>query len=207
MSQAMQKEAMEGTVQPPPPLARTLVFVGLMGAGKTSVGRRVARLANADFVDADDEIVAAAGCSIPEIFESFGEEKFRDLERRVVARLLEGPPIVLSLGGGAFMDDTTRTLVLSQADSVWLKAELDILLSRVLRKRQTRPLLAKGDPAKTLAALIEERHPVYALADHVVESGNQSADAMATEIVALLREKGVLAGASDAAAAAAGSGE
>lgn len=205
MSQAMQKEALEESAEPPSsPLDRTLVFVGLMGAGKTSVGRRVARLLNAGFIDADDEIVAAAGRSIPEIFESFGEAKFRDLERRVIARLLEGPPIVLSLGGGAFMDESTRALVLDQANSVWLKAELPILLSRVLRKRQTRPLLAKGDPARTLAALIEARHPVYALANHVVESGNQSADAMADEIVALLRAKGVLAGVDETAASASG---
>lgn len=174
------------------PLQRPLVFVGLMGAGKTAIGRRVARLLGTGFVDADDEIEAAAGRSVPEIFAAFGEAAFRDLERRVVARLLDGEPGVVSLGGGAFIEASTRALVKERATSLWLKAELEVLLGRVLRKRQTRPLLATGDPAGVLAALMESRYPIYAEADHVVESGDQPPDALAAEVVRLLAERGVV---------------
>jgi shikimate kinase len=147
-----------------------VVLVGLMGAGKTSIGRRLARTLAAPFADADEEIVAAAGLSIPDIFQLYGEPRFRELERRVIARLLDGGPIILALGGGAFMDPDTRARIAERAVSVWLRADLDTLVARTARKKGTRPLLERGDPQEILAALMRERYPVYALADHTVDS-------------------------------------
>jgi len=144
-------------------------MVGLMGAGKSSIGRRLAARLNLPFVDADTEIEAAAGCSIAEFFERHGEAAFRDGERRVIARLLEGDPMVLATGGGAFMDEETRTAIAHSGISVWLRADLDTLVRRTSR-RTNRPLLNNGDPADTLESLMETRHPVYAQADIVVES-------------------------------------
>jgi shikimate kinase len=141
-----------------------------MGAGKTSIGRRLARTLAAPFADADEEIVAAAGLSIPDIFQLYGEPRFRELERRVIARLLDGGPIILALGGGAFMDPDTRARIAERAVSVWLRADLDTLVARTARKKGTRPLLERGDPQEILAALMRERYPVYALADHTVDS-------------------------------------
>lgn len=170
-----------------PPLDRSLALVGLMGAGKSSIGRRLARALRADFADADDEITAAAGMSIPDIFASYGEAEFRNLERRVVARLLARPPLVLALGGGAFIDPATRARVKASARSVWLRADLDTLVARTARKRGARPLLAGGDPREILGRLMDERYPVYAEADHAVETANEGPEAATWRIVALLR--------------------
>lgn len=167
-------------------LDRSLVLVGLMGAGKTSVGRRLARALGAPFLDADEEIVAAAGLSIPDIFALYGEPRFRDLERRVVARLLDRPPTVLALGGGAFVDPETRQRVKAKALSVWLRADLETLLARTQRKKGTRPLLAQGDPRETLARLMEERYPIYAEADHAVDTAEEPHEAVVRRILALL---------------------
>lgn len=148
---------------------KTIVLVGLMGAGKSCVGRRLAARLDLDFVDADREIEEAAGCSIPEIFARHGENAFRDGERRVISRLLDGPVGILATGGGAFMDPRTRARVRERGISVWLRAELDLLLRRVLR-RNDRPLLQVEDPHKRLAELMAQRYPVYAQADLTVDS-------------------------------------
>ena len=149
----------------------SVVLVGLMGAGKSAIGRRLASRLGIPFVDADEEIERAAGCSISDIFEIHGEAAFRDGERRVIARLLTRPPHVLATGGGAFMDPETRAAIRGCGISVWLRADLDLLVSRVSR-RNNRPLLAGGDPREILQRLMNERHPIYAEADVVVESGD-----------------------------------
>ena len=154
------------------PAPKTIVLVGLMGAGKTSVGRLLAKRLDLEFIDADDEIEQAARCSIEQIFESHGEAEFRDGERRVIARLLTGPTHVLATGGGAFMRKETRDAIRGRGISVWLRADLDLLLRRVSR-RKNRPLLRNENPRQTLEKLIEERYPVYAEADIVVDSGDQ----------------------------------
>ncbi|MDE0780428.1 MAG: shikimate kinase [Alphaproteobacteria bacterium] len=148
---------------------KSIVMVGLMGAGKSAIGRRLATQLDMPFIDADTEIETAAGCSIEEIFERHGEEAFRDGERRVIARLLEDPPVVMATGGGAFMDETTRTLVTKFGISVWLRADLDTLVRRTAN-RNNRPLLKSGDPVKTLKSLMVIRHPIYELSDITVES-------------------------------------
>jgi shikimate kinase len=167
-------------------LPRTVALVGLMGAGKSAIGRRLAQRLDLPFVDADDEIERAAGCSISEFFERFGEAEFRNGERRVIARLLEGPPIVLSTGGGAYMDPTTRALMREKALTVWLRADLDVLFDRV-KKRAHRPLLRQGDPREILARLMDQRYPVYAEADLVVESTAQPADRTTEQVIEALR--------------------
>ncbi len=154
----------------PAPLARSVVLVGLMGAGKSCIGRRLAQRLNVAFVDADNEIEQAAGCTIAEMFEKYGEPAFRDGERRVMARLLEEPPAIIAAGGGAFMDAETRRLIRERATSVWLRADLDTLTNRT-KGRGHRPLLNAGDPRETLAKLIDERYPVYAEADIIVDTG------------------------------------
>ncbi|MEM8987894.1 MAG: shikimate kinase [Pseudomonadota bacterium] len=156
--------------QPASPLKqRTIALVGLMGAGKTTVGRRVAARIGLPFFDADAEIEAAAGMSVTDIFKTHGEGEFRDGERRVISRLLEGPPHVLATGGGAFMQDETRALLKAKAVTVWLKADLDLITARAT-KRNTRPLLAEGNPKEIMKRLMDERYPVYAEADVTVES-------------------------------------
>jgi len=150
---------------------RSIVMVGMMGAGKSAIGRRLAQRLGLPFVDADSEIERAAGCSIEEIFAKHGEADFRDGERRVIARLLEGPVCVLATGGGAFMDAATRERIRASAVSVWLKADLDTLVDRVGR-RNNRPLLKNGDPRQILEGLIAVRYPVYAEADITVETGD-----------------------------------
>jgi shikimate kinase len=149
--------------------ARSIVLIGLMGAGKTAVGRRLANRLDLPFIDADTEIEVAAGASISEIFAEHGENYFRQGERKVIARLLEGGPQVLATGGGAYMNADTRANIKAHGLSVWLKADLKVLMKRVGR-RGNRPLLAGGDPEKVMKKLMEERYPVYAEADVTVES-------------------------------------
>jgi shikimate kinase len=174
----------DGMGEPPPiMLPKTLVLVGLMGAGKSAVGRRVAAKLEIPLIDADSEIEAAAGSSIEEIFEKHGESAFRDGERRVVARILETQPVhVLATGGGAFLDPSTRALIKERAISVWLRAELDVLFERVSR-RSHRPLLKTTDPRTKLAELMEERYPIYAQADIIVDSGDGPIGIMVDRVI------------------------
>jgi shikimate kinase len=156
-----------------------------MGAGKSKIGRRLAVRLGLPFFDSDPEIESAAGETIEEIFANRGERAFREGERRVIARLLAQPVHVLATGGGAFMDPATRELIARRGVSVWLRADLDVLVSRVLR-RSNRPLLKQGDPRAILAQLIERRHPVYAEADLVVDSGEGSPETTVTRAIAAL---------------------
>ncbi len=161
---------------------RTIVLIGLMGAGKSSIGRRLASRLAIPFVDADAEIEAAAGCTIAEFFERHGEAAFRDGERRVIARLLGDPPQVLATGGGAFVDPETRALVADKALSVWLRAELDLLVKRCGR-RNSRPLLRDGNPRDILAKLIDERYPIYAETDIIVDTDDSPHETMVDRII------------------------
>jgi shikimate kinase len=169
-------------------LDKTLVLVGMMGAGKTSVGRRLASTLGVPFRDADAEIELAAGCTINEIFERFGEPAFRAGERKVIARLLTEPPHVLATGGGAFMDPDTRARIREAATSVWLKAPVELLLERVTRK-DTRPLLRNTDSRAALERLLKEREPVYAQADVTIESDEGPHDSVVRRILAALDGK------------------
>jgi shikimate kinase len=164
---------------------RSLVLVGLMGAGKSTVGRRLAQKLGLPFLDADHEIEAAAGMTIPDIFSIYGEEYFRDGERRVIARLLQEGPIVLATGGGAFMSAETRSRIAESAFSIWLRADLDVLMRRV-RKRTNRPLLQNTDPESTMRTLMDIRYPVYAQADLTVESHEAPHDRVVLEIIRAL---------------------
>jgi shikimate kinase len=164
---------------------RTVVLVGLMGAGKSKIGRRLAVRLGLPFFDSDQEIEAAAGESIEEIFANRGERTFRDGERRVIGRLLGLPVHVLATGGGAFMDPATRGAIRRRGVSLWLRADLDVLVQRVSR-RADRPLLNAGDPREILAELIERRHPIYGEADLVVDSGDGSAEATVNRAIAAL---------------------
>ncbi len=150
-------------------LHKTVVLVGMMGAGKTAVGKELARLLGVPFLDSDEEIVEAAQMTIAEIFERDGEEFFRAREAEVIARLLRGRPGVLSVGGGAYLNANTRSLISAEGVAVWLKADLDLLWMRV-RHKTSRPLLRTADPRATLAGLLEARTPHYAQADLVVEA-------------------------------------
>jgi len=150
---------------------RTIALVGLMGVGKSSVGRRLANALGLPFRDADSEVEAAAGRSIPDIFAEFGEPAFRDGERKVIQRLLDEPPHVLATGGGAFIDPKTREMIKARAISVWLKTDLDVLARRLGRK-DTRPLLIGKDPIEVLRSQAEARYPAYAQADITVETGD-----------------------------------
>jgi len=170
---------------PPHSPERSIVLVGLMGAGKTTVGRRIAQKLGLPFVDADHEIEAAAGETIPEIFEHRGEAAFREGERRVIARLLEDGPQVLATGGGAFMDATTRANIAARGVSIWLRADLDVLMRRVSR-RNNRPLLKQGDPRATMERLINERYPVYAEADITIESVEGPHEIVVDDVIARL---------------------
>ena len=167
-------------------LTRTVALVGLMGVGKSTVGRKLAESVSAPFVDSDEEIEKAAGLSVQEIFDRLGEPEFRRGERRVIERLLNGPPIVLATGGGAYIDAETRSLMRAKAVTVWLRAELDVLYDRV-RKRGHRPLLRNGDPKEVLARLMSQRYPIYAEADVVVDSTAQPADRTTEQVVDALR--------------------
>ena len=175
--------------------AKTLVLVGLMGAGKSCIGKRLAQHFGLAFVDADLEIERAAGCKISEIFERHGEAHFRDGERRVIARLLDQPLQVLATGGGAFMDARTREKIRECGISIWLRADLELLLRRTAR-RTNRPLLNNGDRRTTLARLMEARYPVYAAADIVVDSNDAPPEFTVERVIAALErflvDEGVL---------------
>jgi shikimate kinase len=164
---------------------RAVVMVGMMGAGKSSVGRRLANRLGLPFVDADSEIEQAANASIPEIFEKHGEAYFRDGERRVIKRLLDGQSKVLATGGGAFIQPETRADIQASGISVWLKADIDLLMARV-RRRNNRPLLKTADPEATLTQLMKERYPIYAEATIQVQSRDVAHDVVIDDILAAL---------------------
>lgn len=169
--------------------SRPLVLIGLMGVGKSTIGRRLAKRLSWPFVDSDEEIESAAGCSISDIFTIHGEPIFRDLEKRVINRLLSSDrPLVIATGGGAWMQPSVRELIKQRATSVWLRAELDILVERVSR-RNYRPLLEKGDKRAILAKLMEDRYPVYAEADYTVDSSQGPHDKVVESVLATLEEK------------------
>ena len=178
--------ALKETVPLPEALTgRSVVLVGLMGAGKTSIGRRLAARLGLPFRDADAEIELAAGCTIPELFSRYGEGDFRAGERRVIRRLLSGDPLVLAFGGGAFMDPETRAVVREEAVSVWLRCPLTTLLRRVAG-RDNRPLLADGDRAEVLQRLMEARDPIYAEADLIIDCGDESPDTTTLRVLNVL---------------------
>ena len=164
---------------------RSVVLVGMMGAGKSSIGRRVALRLSIPFVDADAEIEKAAGMTIPDIFAVRGEAEFRAGEARVIARLLESAPQILATGGGAFMNRDTRAAIAAKGISIWLKAEFDVLMKRI-KRRHDRPLLKTEDPGATLRKLMDERYPVYALADITIQSREVLHDRIVDEIVSAL---------------------
>lgn len=164
---------------------RCIVLIGMMGAGKTSIGRRLANALHLPFLDADTEIEKAANLTVPEIFEHYGEAHFREGEERVIARLLAGGPAVLATGGGAFMSAKTRKRCRANGITVWLKAEVSVMLERV-RKKATRPMLSGPDPERRMRELLAEREPVYALADIVIASRDGPHQAVVSEIVASL---------------------
>ncbi|MBR0967982.1 shikimate kinase [Bradyrhizobium diazoefficiens] len=165
---------------------RSVVLVGMMGVGKSTIGRRLALRLKLPFVDADTEIEAAAGMTIPEIFEQHGEPHFRDGEARVIARLLDGGPIVLATGGGAFMREETRDRIAGKAISIWLRADHDVIMRRV-RRRADRPLLQTADPEGTVTRLLTEREPVYAKADLTIASRDVPHDKIVEECIDILR--------------------
>jgi shikimate kinase len=179
--------------------SRSIVLVGMMGAGKSSVGRRLAARLAIPFVDADSEIEDAARMSIPEIFEAHGEPRFRDAEARVIARLLESGPQVLATGGGAFMNPGTRAAISAKGVSVWLHADLDVLMRRLKRRATAdRPLLNTTQPSETLERLVAERYPVYAQADVTVQSRDVPHDTIIAEILAALSNRLAISGESRA---------
>lgn len=167
---------------------RSIVLVGLMGCGKSSVGRRLASRLGLGFVDADEEIERVAAKSIVEIFADHGEAYFRDGERRVIARLLASGPQVLATGGGAFINPDTRSNIRERGISIWLRAELPVLMRRV-SKRDTRPLLKNTDPEATMRDLMAKRYPVYAEADIIIESRDVPHDVIVNEVIAALKAK------------------
>ena len=181
------QNAPSGRTLPLPP-GKSVVLIGLMGAGKSSVGRRLAKTLELPFVDADEEVARAAGCSIEDIFRLYGESAFRDGEEKVIARLLEQGSQVLATGGGAFMNPRTRERIRGSAVSVWLRADLDLLVRRTSR-RGGRPLLAHGDPRATLQRLMTERYPVYAEADLTVDTTEENIELMVERIIAGLGDR------------------
>jgi shikimate kinase len=168
---------------------KPIVLIGLMGVGKSTVGKRLAARLHLPFVDADHEIELAADLSIPEIFEKFGEAHFRDGERRVIARLIDGRPKVIATGGGAFMQADTRALILERAITIWLDADIDVLVDRVGRREGSRPLLSGKDPAQVLRELAAVRNPVYALAPIHIRSEPQPHDVTVETIIQVLTNK------------------
>jgi shikimate kinase len=165
---------------------RSIVLIGMMGVGKSSIGRRLGARLGAPFVDADTEIERAAGMSIADIFARHGEAAFRSGEARVIARLLNGGPQVLATGGGAVMNEPTRALIKERGVSIWLSAELDLLLRRISKRKAERPKLQTDDPAATLRDLLTTRQPIYAQADITVQSRDVPHDAIVTEIIEAL---------------------
>ena len=172
-------------------LTRTIALVGMMGVGKSSVGRRLAARLDVPFRDSDSEIEAAAGCSITDIFDRYGEDAFRDGERKVISRLLAMPPHVLATGGGAFIDPDIRAETKKTAVTVWIKAPLELIVERVQR-RNTRPLLRNGNPREIVERLLKEREGIYAEADIHVESEDGPHGAQVDRILAALEERGVV---------------
>jgi len=166
--------------------SRSIVLVGMMGVGKSSIGRRLATRLGVPFVDADAEIEKAAGMSIADIFARHGEADFRSGEARVIARLLDGGPQVLATGGGAVMNPDTRATIKAKGVSIWLTAEFDVLMRRIAKRKNERPMLQTADPAATLRRLLAEREPVYALSDLTVQSREVPHDAIVAEIVRAL---------------------
>jgi len=187
LKDASRAGSMTGTGVPARLAGRSIVLVGLMGAGKTSVGRRIAARLRLPFRDADAEIELAAGCSIPELFRRYGERDFRDGERRVIRRLLAGEALILATGGGAFMDPDTRAAIRTDAVSVWLRCRLATLVRRVAT-RNNRPLLHNGDPAEILGRLMEQRHPIYAQADIVVDCGDEPLEYTMSKVLQALED-------------------
>jgi shikimate kinase len=172
-----------------PHVERPIVLVGLMGVGKSTIGRRLAKRLGLAFIDSDSEIEAAAGYTISEIFERFGEANFRDGERRVIARLVEGAPKVIATGGGAFMDPGTRALILDRCTAIWLDADVRLLAERVGR-RDTRPLLKDKDPVTVLSELAAVRNPVYSLAHlHIRSEATPHEDTVERIITALVERE------------------
>jgi shikimate kinase len=169
-------------------LDRTIALVGLMGAGKTTIGRRLAQALHLNFVDADAEIERAAGLSVADIFQLHGEADFRRGERQVIARLLKDPPHVLATGGGAFIDPATRGAMRERAITIWLKAPLEVLMRRVER-RDDRPLLKGGDPQTVMKKLMEDRYPIYAQADLTIESTNSPHNAAVVAVIEALKAR------------------
>ncbi len=166
--------------------SRSIVLIGMMGVGKSSIGRRLAARLNIPFVDADTEIEKAAGMSIPDIFARHGEANFRSGEARVIARLLDGGPQVLATGGGAVMNPDTRAAIKAKGVSIWLSAEFEVLMRRINKRKNDRPMLQTADPAATLRELLAEREPVYAQADIAVQSREGPHDAIVAEIMTAL---------------------
>ena len=165
---------------------RSIVLVGMMGVGKSSIGRRLGARLGVPFVDADAEIEKAAGMSIADIFARHGEADFRSGEARVIARLLEGGPQVLATGGGAVINPDTRAAIRAKGVSIWLAAEFDVLMRRISKRKNDRPMLQTADPAQTLRQLLAVREPVYALADLTVHSKEVPHDAIVAEIMMAL---------------------
>src|SRR5438445_12427978 len=167
---------------------RSVVLVGMMGAGKSTIGRRLSVRLRLPFLDADTEIEAAAGMSIPDIFEAHGEPQFRDGEARVIARLLDSGPAVIATGGGAFMREETRNRIRDKAVSIWLKADVEIIMKRV-KRRADRPLLQTEDPVATVSRLLEAREPVYRTADLTIGSRDVPHDRVVDECIDALRAR------------------
>lgn len=174
---------------------RSIVLIGMMGAGKSTIGRRMAARLRLPFLDADTEIETAAGMSIPDIFETHGEPHFRDGEARVIARLLDNGPAVIATGGGAFMREETRGRVRDKAVSIWLKADADVIMKRV-RRRSDRPLLQNADPEGTVSRLLGEREPIYGTADLIILSRDVPHDKIVDECIDALHAR-LCAAASD----------
>jgi shikimate kinase len=164
---------------------RSIVFVGLMGAGKTAIGRKVAATLGLPFLDSDQEIEAVSRMTVPELFDRYGEPEFRALEQRVIARVLEHGPQVLSTGGGAFMNAQTREIIATHGVSVWLKADIDVLMDRVAKK-QNRPLLKASDPRAVMERLMAERHPVYATSNVIVSTREEKKEIISAEVITSL---------------------
>ena len=174
------------TTSPVLPLARPIVLVGLMGAGKTKVGGVLARMLQIPFVDSDLEVERVAGMAVSDVFELYGEAAFRDCEAKVIARLLRGGVQVIATGGGAFMREATRALIKNEAISIWMRADIEVLLERTAQSGR-RPLLQTDDPRVVLQRLMDMRYPVYAQADITVDSGAQTPQEMARHMMDVLR--------------------